>query len=229
MGGCPMRRSPNQAVRVGGQITEPKRSTTSTHFRLAKQARVQGSGFSSARAAAGKGPDVRSPASASGPGRDRRGEAVGHTPKLLQGCRCGQAAVHFKLSDRERGKIHRRRDGICKLIATMLGTWVGAGSVRGVVDHAIYSTASDRALLTYQQATKQARKYAPRWLGSSAGQEQEAIEPRTARPSNSHLAKVLGRGLRSGNTQEWRAERDKEMAIDSAKRRSRRTAVNLWI
>ena len=85
---------------------------------------------------------------------------------------------------------------------------------------------------TYQQATKQSRKYAPevaRLL--KQGKIKEAIDAsRGAGVKYSHLAKVLVVGL-----QEWQyqlelgeAERDKEAAIDSAKRAIQRaTAVNL--
>lgn len=85
---------------------------------------------------------------------------------------------------------------------------------------------------TYSQATKQSRQYAPevaRFL--KQGKIKEAIDAsHSATVKHSHLAKVLGRGL-----QEWQyqqemgeAERDKEMAIDSAKRAIQHaTAVNL--
>ena len=85
---------------------------------------------------------------------------------------------------------------------------------------------------TYQQATKQSRKYVPevaRFL--KQGKIKEAIDAsHSMSVKHSHLAKVFVRGL-----QEWQyqqemgeAERDKEMAIDSAKRAIQHaTAVNL--
>src|SRR6266851_4534287 len=85
---------------------------------------------------------------------------------------------------------------------------------------------------TYSQATKQSRKYAPevaRFL--KQGKIKEAIDAsHGAGVKHSHLAKVLVVGL-----QEWQyqqeigeAERDKEAAVDAAKRAIQRaTAVNL--
>ncbi len=85
---------------------------------------------------------------------------------------------------------------------------------------------------TYSQATKQSRKYAPevaRLL--KQGKIKEAIDvSHGAGVKHSHLAKVLVVGL-----QEWQyqqesgeAERDKEGAVDAAKRAIQRaTAVNL--
>jgi biopolymer transport protein ExbB/biopolymer transport protein TolQ len=85
---------------------------------------------------------------------------------------------------------------------------------------------------TYDQATKQSRKYAPevaRLL--KQGKIKEAIDAsRGPGVKHSHLAKVLVPGL-----QEWQyqqeigeVERDKEAAVDAAKRAIQRaTAVNL--
>jgi biopolymer transport protein ExbB len=85
---------------------------------------------------------------------------------------------------------------------------------------------------TYSQATKQSRKYAPevaRLL--KQGKIKEAIDvSHGAGVKHSHLAKVLVVGL-----QEWQyqqesgeADRDKEGAVDAAKRAIQRaTAVNL--
>ena len=85
---------------------------------------------------------------------------------------------------------------------------------------------------TYQQATKQSRKYAPevaRFL--KQGKIKEAIDASHGPTvKHSHLAKVLVVGL-----QEWQyqqeigeADRDKEGAVDAAKRAIQRaTAVNL--
>jgi biopolymer transport protein ExbB/TolQ len=85
---------------------------------------------------------------------------------------------------------------------------------------------------TYNQATKQSRKYAPevaRFL--KQGKIKEAIDASHGQNvKHSHLAKVLVVGL-----QEWQyqqelgeAERDKEAAVDAAKRAIQRaTAVNL--
>jgi biopolymer transport protein ExbB len=85
---------------------------------------------------------------------------------------------------------------------------------------------------TFDQATKQSRKYAPevaRLL--KQGKIKEAIDAsHGAGVKHSHLAKVLVLGL-----QEWQyqqemgeVERDKEAAVDSAKRAIQRaTAVNL--
>jgi biopolymer transport protein ExbB/TolQ len=83
---------------------------------------------------------------------------------------------------------------------------------------------------TYDKATKQSRKYAPevaRFL--KQGKIKEAIDASHG-VKYSHLAKVLVVGL-----QEWQyqqemgeAERDKEAAVDAAKRAIQRaTAVNL--
>src|SRR5437899_723303 len=85
---------------------------------------------------------------------------------------------------------------------------------------------------TYSQATKQSRKYAPevaRFL--KQGKIKEAIDASHGTAvKHSHLAKVLVVGL-----QEWQyqqeigeAERDKDAAVDAAKRAIQRaTAVNL--
>ena len=85
---------------------------------------------------------------------------------------------------------------------------------------------------TYSQATKQSRKYAPevaRFL--KQGKIKEAIDASHGPTvKHSHLAKVLVVGL-----QEWQyqqeigeTERDKEAAVDAAKRAIQRaTAVNL--
>ena len=85
---------------------------------------------------------------------------------------------------------------------------------------------------TYNQATKQSRKYAPevaRFL--KQGKIKEAIDISHGNAvKHSHLAKVLVVGL-----QEWQyqqelgeADRDKEAALDAAKRAIQRaTAVNL--
>jgi len=85
---------------------------------------------------------------------------------------------------------------------------------------------------TYSQATKQSRKYAPevaRFL--KQGKIKEAIDAsHGVNVKHSHLAKVLVVGL-----QEWQyqqeigeTERDKEAAVDAAKRAIQRaTAVNL--
>ena len=85
---------------------------------------------------------------------------------------------------------------------------------------------------TYSQATKQSRKYAPevaRFL--KQGKIKEAIDASHGPTvKHSHLAKVLVVGL-----QEWQyqqeigeADRDKEAAVDAAKRAIQRaTAVNL--
>ena len=85
---------------------------------------------------------------------------------------------------------------------------------------------------TYSQATKQSRKYAPevaRFL--KQGKIKEAIDAsHGASVKHSHLAKVLVVGL-----QEWQyqqevgeATRDREAAVDAAKRAIQRaTAVNL--
>ena len=85
---------------------------------------------------------------------------------------------------------------------------------------------------TYSQATKQSRKYAPevaRFL--KQGKIKEAIDVSNGKNvKHSHLAKVLVLGL-----QEWQyqietgeVQRDKEAAVDAAKRAIQRaTAVNL--
>jgi biopolymer transport protein ExbB/TolQ len=85
---------------------------------------------------------------------------------------------------------------------------------------------------TFNQATKQSRKYAPevaRFL--KLGKIREAIDAsRGLAVKHSHLAKVLVVGL-----QEWQyqqemgeADKDKEAAVDAAKRAIQRaTAVNL--
>jgi len=85
---------------------------------------------------------------------------------------------------------------------------------------------------TFRQATKQSRKYAPevaRYL--KQGKIKEAIDVSHGKDVKySHLAKVLVVGL-----QEWQyqqeigeADRDKEAAVDAAKRAIQRaTAVNL--
>jgi biopolymer transport protein ExbB/biopolymer transport protein TolQ len=85
---------------------------------------------------------------------------------------------------------------------------------------------------TYNQATKQSRRYAPevaRFL--KQGKIKEAIDVSHGKEvKHSHLAKVLVVGL-----QEWQyqqeigeTERDKEAAVDAAKRAIQRaTAVNL--
>jgi biopolymer transport protein ExbB/biopolymer transport protein TolQ len=85
---------------------------------------------------------------------------------------------------------------------------------------------------TYNQATKQSRKYAPevaRYL--KQGKIKEAIDISDGKQFKlSHLAKVLKPGL-----QEWQyqvevgeAERDREGAVEAAKRAIQRaTAVNL--
>jgi len=85
---------------------------------------------------------------------------------------------------------------------------------------------------TFSQATKQSRKYAPevaRFL--KQGKIKEAIDASHGNAvKHSHLAKVLVVGL-----QEWQyqqeigeAERDKDAAVDAAKRAIQRaTAVNL--
>jgi biopolymer transport protein ExbB/TolQ len=85
---------------------------------------------------------------------------------------------------------------------------------------------------TFNQATKQSRKYAPevaRFL--KLGKIREAIDAsRGITVKHSHLAKVLVVGL-----QEWQyqqemgeADKDKEAAVDAAKRAIQRaTAVNL--
>ncbi|PYP99492.1 MAG: flagellar motor protein MotA [Acidobacteria bacterium] len=85
---------------------------------------------------------------------------------------------------------------------------------------------------TYSQATKQSRKYAPevaRFL--KQGKIKEAIDVSNSKAvKHSHLAKVLVLGL-----QEWQyqietgeVQRDKEAAVDAAKRAIQRaTAVNL--
>ena len=85
---------------------------------------------------------------------------------------------------------------------------------------------------TYQQATKQSRKYAPevaRFL--KQGKIKEAIDAsHSIGVKYSHLAKVLVRGLQEWQYQQEMGEavRDKEMAIDSAKRAIQHaTAVNL--
>jgi biopolymer transport protein ExbB/TolQ len=87
-------------------------------------------------------------------------------------------------------------------------------------------------LYTFTQATKQSRKYAPevaRFL--KLGKIREAIDAsRGVNVKHSHLAKVLVVGL-----QEWQyqqemgeADKDKEAAVDAAKRAIQRaTAVNL--
>jgi len=83
---------------------------------------------------------------------------------------------------------------------------------------------------TYSQATKQSRRYAPevaRFL--KQGKIKEAIDA-SRQVKQSHLAKVLVVGL-----QEWQyqqelgeTERDREAAVDAAKRAIQRaTAVNL--
>src|SRR5919197_513567 len=85
---------------------------------------------------------------------------------------------------------------------------------------------------TYRKATEQSRKYAPevaRFL--KQGKIKEAIDASDGKHyKGSHLAKVLKVGL-----QEWQyqqeigeTERDKEAAVDAAKRAIQRaTAVNL--
>ena len=85
---------------------------------------------------------------------------------------------------------------------------------------------------TYQQATKQSRKYVPevaRFL--KQGKIKEAIDAsHTQQVKHSHLAKVLVRGLQEWQYQQESGEvtRDKDMAIDSAKRAFQHaTAVNL--
>jgi biopolymer transport protein ExbB len=85
---------------------------------------------------------------------------------------------------------------------------------------------------TYDKATKQSRAYAPRVAGLlKQGKIKEAVDAsHGVGVKHSHLAKVLVVGL-----QEWQyqqemgeAERDKEAAVDAAKRAIQRaTAVNL--
>lgn len=111
--------------------------------------------------------------------------------------------------------------------------WIAWGVVIVLLVMSIYSIAvMIERWWTYKNATSQSRKYAPevaRLL--KQGKIKEAIDAsHGAGVKHSHLAKVLVVGL-----QEWQyqqelgeAERDKEAAVDAAKRAIQRaTAVNL--
>lgn len=111
--------------------------------------------------------------------------------------------------------------------------WIAWGVVITLLIMSIYSIAvMIERWWTYKNATSQSRKYAPevaRLL--KQGKIKEAIDAsHGAGVKHSHLAKVLVVGL-----QEWQyqqelgeAERDKEAAVDAAKRAIQRaTAVNL--
>jgi biopolymer transport protein ExbB/biopolymer transport protein TolQ len=111
--------------------------------------------------------------------------------------------------------------------------WVAKGVVLVLAIMSVYSIGvMIERFYTYQQATTQSRKYAPevaRFL--KQGKIKEAIDAsHGAGVKYSHLAKVLVLGL-----QEWQyqqeigeVERDKEGAVDAAKRAIQRaTAVNL--
>jgi len=111
--------------------------------------------------------------------------------------------------------------------------WVAKGVVFVLVIMSVYSIGvMIERYWTYTQATKQSRKYAPevaRFL--KMGKIKEAIDVSHGQGVKySHLAKVLVVGL-----QEWQyqqemgeAERDKDAAVDAAKRAIQRaTAVNL--
>ncbi len=109
--------------------------------------------------------------------------------------------------------------------------WIAWGVVIVLAIMSIYSIGvMIERYWTYDKATKQSRKYAPevaRYL--KQGKIKEAIDASQG-VKYSHLAKVLVVGL-----QEWQyqqemgeAERDKEGAVDAAKRAIQRaTAVNL--
>jgi len=110
--------------------------------------------------------------------------------------------------------------------------WVAKGVVAVLAIMSVYSIGvMIERFYTYSQATTQSRKYAPevaRFL--KAGKIREAIDASHGMGVKySHLAKVLVVGL-----QEWQyqaesgeAERDKEGAVDAAKRAIQRaTAVN---
>lgn len=111
--------------------------------------------------------------------------------------------------------------------------WVAKGVVFTLLVMSVYSIAvMFERWWTFRAATTQSRKYAPevaRLL--KAGKIKEAVDAsRGAGVKQSHLAKVLLSGL-----QEWQyqsesgeAARDKDSAIDAAKRAIQRaTAVNL--
>jgi biopolymer transport protein ExbB/biopolymer transport protein TolQ len=111
--------------------------------------------------------------------------------------------------------------------------WVAKGVVLVLVIMSVYSIGvMIERFYTFQQATTQSRKYAPevaRYL--KQGKIKEAIDAsHGVGVKYSHLAKVLVLGL-----QEWQyqteigeVERDKEGAVDAAKRAIQRaTAVNL--
>src|SRR5215468_2913915 len=111
--------------------------------------------------------------------------------------------------------------------------WIAKGVVIVLAIMSIYSIGvMIERYWTYNQATKQSRKYAPevaRFL--KLGKIKEAIDVSHGQGVKySHLAKVLVVGL-----QEWQyqqelgeAERDKDAAVDAAKRAIQRaTAVNL--
>jgi biopolymer transport protein ExbB len=110
---------------------------------------------------------------------------------------------------------------------------VAWGVVIALAIMSVYSIAvAIERFYTFMQATKQSRKYAPevaRFL--KQGKIKEAIDAsRGPAVKHSHLAKVLVVGL-----QEWQyqqemgeADRDKDAAVDAAKRAIQRaTAVNL--
>src|SRR5262245_23094938 len=111
--------------------------------------------------------------------------------------------------------------------------WVAWGVVIVLAILSVYSIGvMIERFYTYRQATKQSRRYAPevaRLLKQGKIKEAIDVSHGTA-VKHSHLAKVLVVGL-----QEWQyqqemgeVERDKEAAVDSAKRAIQRaTAVNL--
>ncbi len=120
-------------------------------------------------------------------------------------------------------------------LRSMFGNMGGVawGVVIALAIMSVYSIAvAIERFYTFAQATKQSRKYAPevaRFL--KQGKIKEAIDAsRGPAVRHSHLAKVLIVGL-----QEWQyqlemgeADRDKDAAVDAAKRAIQRaTAVNL--
>jgi biopolymer transport protein ExbB/biopolymer transport protein TolQ len=111
--------------------------------------------------------------------------------------------------------------------------WVAKGVVFILLAMSIYSIGvMIERFYTYRQAKNQSRRYAPevaRFL--KQGKIKEAIEAsKGPGVKHSHLAKVLVVGLQEWQYQEelGEIERDKEAAVDAAKRAIQRaTAVNL--
>jgi biopolymer transport protein ExbB/biopolymer transport protein TolQ len=111
--------------------------------------------------------------------------------------------------------------------------WVAKGVVLVLAIMSVYSIGvMIERFYTYQQATTQSRKYAPevaRFL--KQGKIKEAIDAsHGAGVKYSHLAKVLVLGLQEWQyqTETGEVDRDKEGAVDAAKRAIQRaTAVNM--